>query len=58
MPRGPYAPEPEHILIICDWCRRRFFASRATRFYCSNRCRQAAYRDRLTNRPRPNPLLR
>ena len=28
----------------CEWCDVRFIASRKTAKYCSNKCKQSAYR--------------
>jgi hypothetical protein len=32
--------------LICEWCGRPLAASRSDARYCSNACRQAAYRQR------------
>jgi hypothetical protein len=32
--------------LICEWCVRPLTASRSDARYCSNACRQAAYRQR------------
>lgn len=33
----------------CAWCKKEFQHNKPFALYCSDRCRQAAYRNRLTN---------
>jgi hypothetical protein len=44
---GSHATPERRWLCLCEWCDGQLFsASRPDARYCSNRCRQAAYRSR------------
>jgi hypothetical protein len=45
--RGGSHALPQRDWFCCEWCHGEFRASREDARYCSNRCRQSGYRERL-----------